>query len=174
MPHGRLAALAMTAAVLTAWALGPPSGAAASPHHDRAPRALGVAKVERALLVEMNRVRVARGRPPLRSRAVLRRPARAQSRYLLRIGDLRHEGRDGAPFWARLVAAGFPRRRMMGENLALVPDCTRGAVRRAVRLWMRSPGHRANLLNRRFRWTGAGAAIAPGCASVYLTADFGS
>ena len=39
--------------------------------------------------------------------AVVQRPARAQSRYLLGQGILDHDGRDGSPFWTRLIAAGF-------------------------------------------------------------------
>lgn len=162
-----VAAIVMAAAVPFAGAA--PSGS--TPQPSGPPTA---AQLERALIAQMNRVRTARGRRALRPHARLRRPARAQSRYLLRIGDLRHESADGSPFWTRIVAAGFPRNRHMGENLAMVSGCARTTARRTVAMWMRSPGHRANLLNRRFRWVGAGVAVGAGCSSTYLTADYGS
>jgi uncharacterized protein YkwD len=144
--------------------------AAAAAGPDRA----SVPQLERALLVEMNRVRLARNRRALRPLATLRRPARAQSRFLLRTGELSHDSSDGSPFWSRLVAAGFPRNRLMGENLAMMSGCSPAAARRTVAMWMRSPGHRTNLLNPRFRWVGPGVAIGSGCSATYLTADYGS
>ncbi len=166
-----LAALALACA-------GPLAGGAVAQEDAEPSRPLATspspARVEAALLSEMNRVRVARGRVALRVHGDLRRPARTQSRYLLRIGDLSHEGADGAPFWTRLVAAGFPRTRLMAENLAMVSGCELSGARRTVAMWMRSPGHRANLLNPRFRWVGPGVAVARDCSETYLTADYGS
>jgi uncharacterized protein YkwD len=171
---GRLAAIAPAALALLCAA--PLAG---GPAPERAIAASAGAEVtpprlEQALLAEMNRVRVARGRRALRPLATLRRPARAQSRDLLRAGELRHESSDGSPFWTRLVAAGFPAGRLMGENLAMVPGCSPASARRTVAMWMRSPGHRSNLLDPRFRWVGPGVAIDPGCSATYLTADYGS
>lgn len=131
-------------------------------------------RIEAALLAEMNRVRADRGRRALRPIATLRRPARAQSRYLLGQGILDHAGRDGAPFWTRLIAAGYPSGRTLGENLAMVPGCGPEVAARTVAMWLRSPGHRANLLNPAFRWAGTGAASDAGCTSTVLTADYGS
>ena len=145
---------------------GDPSGPAAAPA--TAPR------IESALLAEMNRARVERGRRPLRTIATLQRPARGQSRYLLGIGMLDHDGSDGSPFWTRLIAAGFPSGRALGENLAMVPGCGTEVAARTVQMWLNSPGHRANLLNPAFRWAGAGAAIGAGCSETILTADYGS
>lgn len=138
-----------------------------------APRA-SAPRIESALLAEMNRARVERGRRPLRPIATLARPARDQSRYLLGLGTLDHDGSDGSPFWHRLVAAGFPRGRTVGENLAMVPGCGPAAAAETVQMWLDSPGHRANLLNPRFRWAGAGAASSADCSSTILTADYGS
>ena len=132
------------------------------------------ARIESALVAEMNRVRVDHGRRPLRTVATLQRPARGQSRYLLGRGTLDHDGPDGSPFWKRLIAAGFPRGRSMGENLAMVPACGPDAATRTVQLWLNSPGHRANLLNPSFRWVGAGAASSGDCSATVLTADYGS
>jgi uncharacterized protein YkwD len=129
--------------------------------------------LEAALVQQMNAVRRAHGRAPLRPLATLARPARAHSAFLARSGSFQHEAADGAPFWTRLVAAGFPRQRRMAENIALVQGCTPAAMRQVVRLWMDSPGHRANLLDRRLRATGAGVVATPGCAEILVTADYG-
>jgi uncharacterized protein YkwD len=121
----------------------------------------------------MNRVRVKRGRVALRPLANLRRAARSHSRTLLRAGAFQHDSLNGAPFWTRLVKAGFPSRRRMGENLAMVSGCNRAAARTTVSMWMASPGHRANLLNRRFRFVGVGAFTDADCSLTILTADYG-
>jgi uncharacterized protein YkwD len=171
---GRHAALASAAvALICALPLAGTAAARDGGTPQPAPTAT-VAQLERALVGQMNRVRAAHKRRALRPLATLRRPARAQSRYLLRIGELSHDSRDGSPFWTRLVAAGFPRNRFTGENLAMVSGCQRTAARRTVAMWMASPPHRANLLNPRFRWVGAGVAIGSGCSATYLTADYGS
>ena len=131
--HGCRSALAMTAAAMAlAGAVVTGPATAAAPH--QAPEASRVPppRLESALLAEMNRVRVERGRRPLRSAATLRRPARGQSRYLLGIGALDHDGPDGSPFWTRLLAAGFPRGRSLGENLAMVPGCGPEVAARTV------------------------------------------
>ena len=62
----------------------------------------------------------------------------------------------------------------MGENLAMIPGCGPEAAATTVQLWLKSPGHRANLLNPSFRWVGPGVAGADDCSSTILTADFGS
>lgn len=176
MMHGRRSALATTvAAIALAGVIATGTAAAAAPHQAPTASPAPPPRVESALLAEMNRVRVNRGRRPLKAVATLQRPARAQSRYLLGIGTLAHDGPDGSPFWTRLVAAGFPRGRSLGENLAMIPGCGPAQVAaRTVRMWLASPGHRANLMNPAFRWAGAGAAIGSGCSATYVTADYGS
>ena len=122
----------------------------------------------------MNRARAVNGRAPLRPLATLNRAARTQSRALVASGEFQHESLDGSPFWTRLVAAGFPANRRMGENLALTSACDRAAATQTVAMWLASPGHRANLLNPRFHFVGSGVASAPDCSETILTADYGS
>jgi uncharacterized protein YkwD len=153
------------------FACGSPSPGATA---QAAPAVLSPGQIETALVVEMNRVRTAKGRVPLRVVATLARPARGQSRYLVASGRLDHDGPDGSPFWTRLVKAGFPSDHRMAENLALVSGCGADASRRTVQMWMKSPAHRTNLLNPRMRWVGAGVASSRGCGTTILTADFGS
>jgi len=166
---GRASALAMTA--VCSLALGTGSAQAADAPSSEA---LSPGRIETALVAEMNRVRAQRGRAPLRMSATLRRPARTQSRYLLANGLLTHAGPDGSPFWTRLVDAGYPRNRWMAENLAQLGGCDATTARRTVRMWMGSPGHRANLLSPRYRWVGVGSASDGGCGTTLVTADYGS
>ena len=87
---------------------------------------------------------------------------------------LSHDGASGAPFWSRIVAAGFSRHRRMAENIAMVDGCGRGAARRTVRMWLNSPPHRANLLDRRLRLAGAGVACNARTGLAIVTADYTS
>jgi uncharacterized protein YkwD len=162
--HGRRLALCAALALTGAAASAAAAPAAPAPR----PR-----PAERALLNAMNAARTARDLPALRLSPALIRPARAHSAALAREGRLEHEGPGGAPFWQRLVEAGYPANRAMAENLALVPGCGTATAVEAVRLWLASPGHRANLLSRRYRWVGPGVAVAGGCDSAVYTADFG-
>ncbi len=126
-----------------------------------------------AVLREMNLARARNDRAPLRMLNTLTRPARAHSRYLLEAGFLSHDSRDGSPFWTRLERAGFPRNRPMGENLVELGGCDGSTARLAVKLWMQSPPHRANLLAKRFHVTGLGVATGAGCETTVITADYG-
>ena len=173
--HGRRSALAVTAAAIAlGGALATGTATAAAPHQRAAASPTAPPRVESALLSAMNRARTARGRRPLKAVPTLRRPARGQSHYLVGLGTLDHDGPDGSPFWTRLLAAGFPRGRTLGENLAVVPGCGRQVAARTVKMWLNSPGHRANLLNPTFRWVGAGVAVGSNCSQTYVTADYGS
>lgn len=162
------------AAIALAGAVATGTATAAAPHQQPAASPAAPPRIESALLTEMNRARTERGRRPLKAIATLQRPARGQSRYLLGLGTLDHDGPDGSPFWTRILAAGFPRGRTLGENLAMVPGCGPEVAARTVQLWLNSPGHRANLLNPAFRWAGAGVALGSGCSETYVTADYGS
>jgi uncharacterized protein YkwD len=132
----------------------------------------GAAPAERRLLAAVNAARAAHGRAPLRASAGLAGAARARSATLGRRGALTTSP-DGAPFWTRLVAAGQPPGRAAGENLARLGGCDPAGAELAVRLWLASPAHRANLLSARFRAMGAGAATDRACGATVYTADFG-
>lgn len=130
--------------------------------------------MESAVLSEMNTARANNHRAPLRMLSTLTQPARAQSRYLRKAGLLSHDSRDGSPFWTRLERAGFPRTHSMGENLVQIGGCNESTARLAVQLWMNSPAHRSNLLDRRFRVTGVGVSFSANCDVTVITADYGS
>lgn len=166
--------MAMTAAAVSLLVPAGLGTAADTANEDGSGARASAPRIESALLAEMNRVRTDRGMRALRPIATLQRPARAQSRYLLGQGILDHAGRDGSPFWTRIIAAGYPRGRALGENLAMVPGCGPEVAARTVRMWLTSPGHRANLLNPAFRWAGPGAASGADCSRTVVTADYGS
>jgi uncharacterized protein YkwD len=168
----RLRALAVVAVALASSV--PVIGSAPAIADASAPAAVAPPRIESALVREMNRVRLTHGRPALRVSKALRRAARPQSAFLLRTDQLTHDSPDGSPFWKRIVAAGYPRNRWMAENLAYLSGCDTTTARRTVAMWMASPPHRVNLLNRRYRFVGAGVASAGDCSLTYATADYGS
>ena len=165
--HGRRRAILAPALALVAFTVLPVGAGMAAPG---APAATGD---ERALLSAINAARSVRKLPVLRLSPALTAAARAHSASLLQEGLLEHEGPGGAPFWTRLVEAGYPSRRPMAENLAMVPGCGAATARQAVRMWLQSPAHRANMLSRRYRWLGPGAAFSGSCDTAIYTADFG-
>ena len=105
---------------------------------------------EVSLLKAMNEVRKARNLPPLRPAPRLARAARAHTRDMVRRRYFGH-GR----FSRRIDRAGV-RARVVAENLAWTKG-RRPKPRVVVRMWLRSPPHRANLLRPGFRWVGISA-----------------
>jgi uncharacterized protein YkwD len=125
------------------------------------------------LLVEINAARAGHGRAPLRTSRVLARPARSHSVFLARTGELDHDGADGKPFYVRLYKAGFSRAKAVGENLGMSSGCETDLAKTMVKMWLRSPGHRANLLSKRFKVVGLAVVAAPDCSNTIYTTDFG-
>jgi uncharacterized protein YkwD len=135
----------------------------------------------RTLLARLNLVRAWHGRRLLRLSRPLDRAAMSHSIDMETRGFFGHRSGDGTSFATR-IRHFYPWRNcrvwMAGENLlwsaaALTPA-------RAVRVWMHSPRHRANLLNPNWREVGIAvryAADAPGFFGnrtvTLVTADFG-
>ncbi len=130
-------------------------------------RAEYILRTEKALATKINAVRRARGLRPLRVVPRITRAARRHSLTMARTGSLTHAG-----FSRRINALQIRRLRTAGENVAYVNGCRRSTALVTIRMWMRSPGHRANILSPRYRWLGVGAAIRGRCAGTYLTANF--
>jgi uncharacterized protein YkwD len=137
--------------------------------------------LEVTVLREINDARRERGLVPLRLSAALATAADRHSREMGRGGFFGHESRDGSRF-DRRVARYYParghRRWSVGENLVWASPDLGG--RETLRLWMRSPGHRDNLLNPAWREIGLGAVHVTAAPGVYggpdvtlVTADFG-
>jgi uncharacterized protein YkwD len=102
---------------------------------------------QRAMVDQVNAVRAAHGLNPFRADPLLHRTARRYARWMLRNDYFGHQER---------IRAGS-RFALVGENLAWHSGW-RPRVAGTVRAWLGSPGHRALLLDPRFRWLGAGMA----------------
>jgi len=111
------------------------------------------ASFQKKLLKLHNKERKKRNKPKLRLNSSLKRSAQAYAQDLAASGILSHVGVDGSTFDQRIRAQGgnFS---TMGENIAQGQP-TAKAVHKG---WMRSPGHRRNILDKRFRTVGFGIA----------------
>jgi uncharacterized protein YkwD len=144
-----------------------------------APSAANLELVRGAVLCLHNRERSARGLPKLSERAELRTAAEGHSVHMVEAQFFAHDGPDGTDMVDRILGTGYARGQgwSLGENIAwgTGPLATAAAIQRA---WMRSPGHRANILRRQFREIGIGIALgapapAGGQDGATYTADFG-
>jgi uncharacterized protein YkwD len=142
---------------------------------------VALSAVEASLLARVNTVRRSHGLRALRISRGLSAAAAYHSRQMVQHGFFEHESRGGGAFWKRVerfYGSGGFRAWEVGENLAYgSPDLSPAAT---VRMWMNSPGHRQNLLSRRWREIGlgvvhvgsAGGEFGSGPVTV-VTADFG-
>ena len=105
------------------------------------------AAAEREMVAAINDFRHANGRGGLRPSGSLQGSANAFAGWLMSNDHFGHVGHIRA-------SRSF---RRLGEVLELHGG-SRALVRRTVRRWARSPGHRAVLLSRAFRQAGAGMA----------------
>jgi uncharacterized protein YkwD len=171
----RVTAVAALIALATVVGLGTSAAQAARPSSGGA-----VNQFERSILAELNGVRRANGLVPLRASAPLGAAADSHSRAMGRFGFFAHESRDGSSFSDRVRRYYAPRRGTwsVGENLLW---STRGIdAKRAVAMWMQSPGHRQNILTPQWREVGLAAVTFRGAPGVFggmdvviVTTDFG-
>jgi uncharacterized protein YkwD len=170
---GNRTRLALAAALL---ALG---GAAASASASSGGTSLH--SLEAGVLGDINQVRASHHLAPLRLSTSLGAAARAHSDQMGADGYFAHESYDGSAFWKRVqhyYGQGRYRYWSVGENLLWSsPDVDAAG---ALRMWMNSPEHRANLLNPRWREIGISAVHVTGAPGVYhgldvtiVTTDFG-
>jgi uncharacterized protein YkwD len=94
------------------------------------------------------------------------RAARDHSAWMARTGKFSHVGNGGSTFDARIRKAGYSQ--PSAENIAW--GYRSGAD--VVNAFMKSPGHRANILNCASRSVGVGAVYAAN-GNPYFTQDFG-
>jgi uncharacterized protein YkwD len=146
---------------------------------DLVPDAGNVAVVRAAVLCLHNRERSARGLPALREHAKLREAAEGHSESMVADRFFSHDSPGGADMTDRILGTGYARDQgwSLGENIAWGTGdlATAAEIHRA---WMRSAGHKANILRRQFREIGIGIALgAPvdtgGLDGATYTADFG-
>jgi uncharacterized protein YkwD len=162
--------------ILAAAALLVPAAAAAP---QRAHVALS--PLESGVLVDINTFRRAHHLTPLHLNAKLSAAALAHTQQMAQDGYFAHESADGSAFWKRIQAfygSGPWAYWSVGENLLWSsPDVTPA---RALQMWLKSPEHRANLMNPRWREIGVAAVHEAAAPGVYqrldvtiVTTDFG-
>ena len=137
--------------------------------------------LESTLLGQINAVRASHGLRPFRLSYGLTAAATQHSRSMAQKGYFSHDSANGGAFWRRIATYyGYRGYRdwSVGENILWSsPNVTPGS---AFRMWMESPEHRANLLDREWREIGLGAVHVASAPGVYagdevtiVTADFG-
>ena len=191
VPASRASHLVALCACVLALAAAPQALAAPRHHHhgcrhaSLTPTNHNLALIRRATLCLINRERVAHDERPLRPNARLARAAQAHTRSMA-FGDyFEHVGAGGpgggTPL-ARMRAVGYISSSHagyeVGENIAW-GTLWLATPRAIVAAWMASPGHRANILDARYRETGIGvcahppASLAHGQPGAIYTQDFG-
>jgi uncharacterized protein YkwD len=154
----RLAALAIVPAVLVgAVAAGAPAQAAAP----------SFTTLQTQVVSLSNKARVKAGCKALRVNDKLLWAARGHSKYMASTGRLTHTGAGRSTFITRAKAAGYSTPR--SENVAFG---YRSAAE-VVNGWMKSPGHRRNLLDCGAKTFAVGVVYASN-GTPYYTQDFGS
>ncbi len=101
----------------------------------------GLAQEQAALLAEVNEERRAHGLRPLRTNYLLAAAAHGHACDNARRGSLAHVGSDGSRPGVRALRAGYDYK-MVAENLGMGFH----SAQQAMFYWMRSPGHRKNVL----------------------------
>jgi uncharacterized protein YkwD len=148
---------------------------------DLLPNQRNLAAVQAAALCLINRERAAHGEQALTADARLTKAAAAHSHDMVARDYFSHVSPSGQTPLARIEASGFippgPVGFAVGENIAW-GTLWLATPREIVRAWMESPGHRASILDRRYRYTGIGVApavprsLSKGQAGAVYTQDF--
>jgi uncharacterized protein YkwD len=119
-----------------------------------------------ALIEAHNRERAAEKKPPLAYNARLEAAARVQARDMAEHAKMSHEGSDGSTPAQRIERQGYKGRRI-GENVAEGQE----SVSEVIKVWMKSPPHRENILSD-FSEIGAARALDKD-GTPYWCVDFG-
>jgi uncharacterized protein YkwD len=149
--------------------LPPPADTATNPVPPPAPPepTLTEAEQQEARVLELtNKERAAGGCPALVANDQLAASARGHSADMAAQNYFDHKSKDGRTFVDRIKAAGYPK--PGAENIA-AGQPTAEAVMDG---WMKSPGHKANILNCGLKALGVGVAKG-GSFGIYWTQNFG-
>jgi uncharacterized protein YkwD len=157
-----------------------PAAAARCKHADAQPGDASQRALRIATRCLLNKKRRTHGLRRLRGSGRLHRAAGRHTVDMARRDYFSHTSINGASFLDRIRRTGYLRRARswsVGENIAWGTG-ELSTPRSIVRAWMRSPGHRANILNGRFRQIGIGISFgAPVRSSARpaatYTTDFG-
>lgn len=140
-----------------------------------------LASLESGVLRQLNAIRADHGLVALRESSALAAAATQHSREMADDGYFEHTSFDGTAFSTRIAhwyaTTGY-RSWSVGENLLWSSPTVDPA--RALGMWMGSAGHRANILNPRWREVGVGAVHTSSAGGAYrdlpvtiITTDFG-
>ncbi len=123
-----------------------------------APRTEPTIRLARAAVCLINKRRTVRGLPRLRINNRLSKAAKWHTHDMVRRNYFGHVSRRGRDVVDRLYGSHYLGGRFswrVGENLAWGSGKL-GTPRQIVRAWMKSPGHRRNMLDSNFREIGIG------------------
>lgn len=161
----------------------PATAADECPNASLTPTASDIASVVAATLCLVNDERIRFGEPALIEDAHLASAAAGHSRDMDEHDYFSHTSPTGQTLLMRIEASGFiPNGNVgytLGENIAW-GTLWLGTPRAIVKAWMESPGHRANILDEAFRYTGVGVdpnlprSMSGGQAGGMYTQDFGT
>jgi uncharacterized protein YkwD len=122
---------------------------------------MDAAKVSNAVIAETNAYRASKGLTKLKTNPSLQAAASAYAKFLAQSEGVGHTA-DGRTPWARVSAQGYKycyvAENMWGGWRRPDPITVTEAARKAMDDWKKSPGHNANLLDKRGRHVGIGAA----------------
>jgi uncharacterized protein YkwD len=172
-------ALPLLLIVAVAAVPGPASAATVCASADGPTAQTSTVALANAALCLVNQERTSRGLRPLKSNRRLSKAAGGHARDMVARGYFSHDSANGASFVDRIRKAGYvPARAFpsLGEDLAWGSGPL-GTPREIVQGWMNSPGHRANILDPKFREGGMGVAfgdVGVGEDGVTYALDFGS
>jgi len=117
------------------------------------------------MLNAVNAARVANGvTTPLKWNANLEKAALDHTTWMNKTGQFSHTGEGGTTFIQRIEAAGYTGWTSAAENIAWGQT----SVSQVMSTWMKSAGHRANILNAKTKEIGAAR------VGNYWTQDFGT
>lgn len=149
------ATLALVALAVPTSALGAPTGC---PDAGTVPGGASEGALSNATVCLINGERTSRGMRALRTNRRLSQAALFHTRDMIKQQYFEHVSPAGKDVVDRLLSAGYlgrVRNWLVGENLAWGIG-KMSTPREIVTSWMNSPGHRRNMLNRRFREIGIG------------------
>ncbi|MGV3721236.1 MAG: CAP domain-containing protein [Actinomycetota bacterium] len=132
------------------------------------PQSPETAQMEKEAFQQINQLRKEKGLAPLKSDEKLTQLARGFSRLMAEEKFFDHESPSGETVVDRARKAGLEYWRL-GENIFKSVNVPNPADR-AVDAWMKSPGHRKNILTEEFTTTGLG--VWKQGKTVYFTQEF--
>ena len=129
-----------------------------------------LAQLERQAFDILNQRRAEKGLPAIKWSEDMAKVARVHSLEMAQFNYFSHAGRDGKMVNDRADLLGFSNWQALGENIAFSRGYEKPAEL-ACEGWMKSPAHRDNILNTRWKEAGIGVAQAAD-GSFYFTEVF--